>query len=248
MQIGIVLPGIKAETTAAPGSAYNSSKTAAAAAAAAAVAALSPRSSGRKKAQTASTSSSGRKGRGKQKAKREEFDSDGDDDGDYPGAEDYDEPYDDEQDTSPSKDEQGVCTAVILDVFDIVTVRCSSDHMCYCTRTALKQVHIPPGEANAYHLIYRLPGCITSMLQSLNCIASIHVQSLYISNVLHSATLMRELVLSFSTHTQRCTRRSKRKASSPAAAVSDEYDGDAPKRKSARSVKTNTFYTEDSVV
>jgi hypothetical protein len=44
------------------------------------------------------------------------------------------------------------------------------------------------------------------------------------------------------------TRRSKRKASSPAAALSDEYDGDAPKRKSARSVKTNTFYTEDSVV
>jgi hypothetical protein len=121
LQIGIVLPGIKAETTAAPGSAYNSSKTAAAAAA---VAALSPRSSGRKKAQTASTSSSGRKGRGKQKAKREEFDSDGDDDGDYPGAEDYDEPYDDEQDTSPSKDEQGVCALICCDTsYVIVTVR-----------------------------------------------------------------------------------------------------------------------------
>jgi hypothetical protein len=120
LQIGIVLPGIKAETTTAPAAAYSSSK---AAAAAAAVAALSPRSSGRKKAQTASTSSSGRKGRGKQKAKREEFDSDGDGDDDYPGAEDYDEPYDDEQGTSLSKDEQGVCTDVMLDLFDIVTVR-----------------------------------------------------------------------------------------------------------------------------
>jgi hypothetical protein len=125
-----MLPGIKAETTA-PAAAHSSK-----AAAAAAVAALSPRSSGRKKKGTTvfETSQSGRKSRGKQKAKREEFDSDGLDDDDYPGAEDYDEPYDDEQDTSPSRDEQGVCTDVILDAVCVIVIlrsRHCCDHMRY---------------------------------------------------------------------------------------------------------------------
>jgi hypothetical protein len=33
---------------------------------------------------------------------------------DYPGAEEYDEPYDDEHDTSPAKDEQGMCWRCVL--------------------------------------------------------------------------------------------------------------------------------------
>jgi hypothetical protein len=130
LQVGIVLPGITAPTT----TAYSSKPPAVAAAAA-----LSPRSSGRKKKGTTafetayyetpadsakrtragsatSSSASGRKSRGKQKSKRDDYDSDGEYGGgdDYPGAEEYDEPYDDEHDTSPAKDEQGMCWRCVL--------------------------------------------------------------------------------------------------------------------------------------